>query len=193
MAEIDREEHPAGDRVARIGADLDKADRGAGIGRVGVADPVDRVDHARRADQRVAAARHRGRPGMRLLAGHGDLVPALALRAGDDADRQPGGFEDRPLLDMRLEIGADLAAADRRRPGEADALPVRRRASTPVTLSSAASSGRSRGRRRRRRRPSRPSPAKTANPPRWSRRRSRWAPRSRSRDRSGCARFRARP
>src|SRR5579885_3443903 len=41
--------------------------------------------------------------------------------AGDDADRQPGRFEDRPLLDMRLEIGADRAAADRLGTGKADA------------------------------------------------------------------------
>ena len=85
-----------------------------------VADPVDPVDHPRRADQRVPAARHRRRPGMRLLAGDPDLVPALALRAGDDADRVAVGFEDRPLLDMRLEIGGDLAAAHRCGAGEAD-------------------------------------------------------------------------
>ncbi len=89
---------------------------------MGVADLVDRVDHPRRANQGVAPARHRGRPGMGLLAGHRDLVPALALRPGDDADREARGFEDRALLDMRLEIGRDRAASDRRRPGKADAL-----------------------------------------------------------------------
>ena len=86
-----------------------------------MADAVDRVDHAGGTDQRVAPAGHRGRPGMRFLTGHGDLVPALALRAGHDADRQPGGFEDRPLLDMRLEIGSDRAPADRPGSGKADA------------------------------------------------------------------------
>src|SRR5204863_7508671 len=106
--------------VERVRADLDKADGGAGIRRVRVADPVDRVDHAGGANQRVAAARHWRRPGMRLLAGDGDLVPALPLGAGDDADRQAGGFEDRALLDMRLEIGGDRAAAYRFEPGEAD-------------------------------------------------------------------------
>jgi hypothetical protein len=85
-----------------------------------VADPVDPVDHPRRADERVLAARHRRRPGMRLRAGDRDLVPALALRAGDDADRVAVGFEDRALLDMRLEIGGDPAAADRCAAGEAD-------------------------------------------------------------------------
>ena len=32
----------AGDRVARVRADLDKADRGAGVRRVGMADMIDR-------------------------------------------------------------------------------------------------------------------------------------------------------
>ena len=58
MAEIDGEEHPAGDRVARVRADLDKTDRAAGIGRMRVPDPVDRIDHPRRTDQRVPAPRH---------------------------------------------------------------------------------------------------------------------------------------
>jgi hypothetical protein len=50
---------------------------------------------------------------MRLLAGHGHLVPALPLGAGHHTDRLARGFEDRPLLDMGLEIGGDRAAADR--------------------------------------------------------------------------------
>ena len=87
---------------------------------MGMADPVDRVDHARRTDQRVAPPRHRRRPGMRLLAGDRDLVPALALGAGHHADRHARRFEDRPLLDMRLEIGGDRPAADRLGTGEAD-------------------------------------------------------------------------
>src|SRR6202040_2706679 len=87
-----------------------------------MADAVDGIDHSRGADQRVAAPRHRRRPGMGLLPGDGDLVPALALRPGYDADRLLCGFEDRPLLDMRLEIGGGRPAADRLRAGKADAL-----------------------------------------------------------------------
>src|SRR5262252_2301112 len=108
MPEIDCEKDAARDRVARVWADLDKADRGAGVGRMRVTDAVDGIDHPRGADQRVAPPRHRCRPGMRLLAGDGDLIPALALRPSDDADRLLHRFEDRPLLDMRLEIGGDL-------------------------------------------------------------------------------------
>src|SRR5215831_6917506 len=122
MAEVDREEDLAGDRVARVRADLDKADRRAGEGRMSVADTVDRVDHAGGTDQRIASPRHRCRPGMRLLAGGVDVVPALALGAGDDADRQACRLENRPLLDMRLEIGLDWPAADRLGAGKADAL-----------------------------------------------------------------------
>src|SRR5947207_15957935 len=113
MTEIHGEEHAAGDRVARVRAHLDKADRSAGIGRVGMADAVDRVDHASGADQGVAPPRHRRRAGMRLLTGYGDLVPALALRPGDDADRLLCSFDDRPLLDLRFEISVDRRAAAR--------------------------------------------------------------------------------
>src|SRR5215472_19243835 len=79
MSKIDREEDPAGDRIARIGADLDEADCRARIRRVGMADAVDGIDHTGGADQRVAPLRHRRRPGMSLLPGDGNLVPALAL------------------------------------------------------------------------------------------------------------------
>src|SRR5260370_1063086 len=64
-------------------------------------------------DQRVAAALHGCGPGVAFHAGPRDLVPALALRAGDDSDRLLLALEDRPLLNMRLEEGADQPAADR--------------------------------------------------------------------------------
>jgi hypothetical protein len=57
------------------------------------------------------------RPGIVLRAcvafhaGPVDLVPALTLRAGDDADRLLLALQDRSLLDMRLEEGTDLATA----------------------------------------------------------------------------------
>jgi hypothetical protein len=81
---------------------------------MGVADPIDRVDHARGTDQRIAPSQHRRRSGMRLLTSDSHLVPALTLCA------DPRGFEDKPLLDMCLEIGGDRAATDRLGPGKAD-------------------------------------------------------------------------
>src|SRR5262249_2338902 len=85
-------------------------------------DAVDGVDHARCTDQRVAPPRHRGRPGMSLLAGDGDFIPSLALRAGHDTNRQAGRFEDRPLLDMHFEISRDRVSAYRLWAGKADPL-----------------------------------------------------------------------
>ena len=78
-----------------------------------VADLAALDDQLGGADQRIAPAFHGRRAGMALHAGPRDLVPALALRAGDDADRLVLPLEDRPLLDMRLEEGADRPAADR--------------------------------------------------------------------------------
>ena len=45
---------------------------------------------------------------MRVLAGDGDVVPALAERALHDADRGLRVFEHRALLDVCLEVSADL-------------------------------------------------------------------------------------
>ena len=44
---------------------------------MGIANPIGGIYHARRPDERVAPPQHRRRPGMRLLAGDRDLVPAL--------------------------------------------------------------------------------------------------------------------
>src|SRR5208282_2290457 len=70
----------------------------------------------------IAAIRHRRRAGVGILARHDHVIPALALRRGDDADRLLLGLEDRPLLDMRLEKGANLAPADGQLSGIADLL-----------------------------------------------------------------------
>src|SRR3990167_4684150 len=59
---------------------------------------------------------------MRLLAGQRHLQPPQPLAVGDDADVLALGFEDRALLDMQFEIGAELLLADRLLALEADAL-----------------------------------------------------------------------
>ncbi|MCY1515290.1 hypothetical protein D9M68_498710 [compost metagenome] len=81
---------------------------------------VDLQHQARRNHQGVAAQLHRGRPGMRLLAGNNDVVPALAERALHRADGDPPGLQDGPLLDVRLEIGAHGARRRRLGAGIAD-------------------------------------------------------------------------
>ena len=64
MADVDGEEHAAGNHVARIGVVLDHADSCAGKWRMGEADPVDEVNHACGAEQGVLATRHRRRSGV---------------------------------------------------------------------------------------------------------------------------------
>ena len=59
---------------------------------------------------------------MTLEAGQADLVPALALAVGDDADVDVLVLENRPLLDVQLEEGVDWPPADRLLAHEADAL-----------------------------------------------------------------------
>ena len=49
---------------------------------------------------------------MRLLAGEGDLKPVQPLAMGDDSDIDIFVLEDRPLLDMKLKEGRQLARAD---------------------------------------------------------------------------------
>src|SRR4029077_17398766 len=110
MAEVDGHEHLAGDGVARLRLALEHADPRAAGGPV--AGLARRDDQLGRADQRVASSFHGRGAGVALHAGPADLVPALALRAGDDADGLLLALEDRALLDMGLEEGTDLASAD---------------------------------------------------------------------------------
>ena len=57
---------------------------------------------------------------MAVLADDIDLVPALALGGGDDADVGAVLFEDRALLDVQLEEGVHRPAADLLGAGVAD-------------------------------------------------------------------------
>ena len=77
---------------------------------------------ARSASRRVSIGAD---PAWLSAPAHRAVVPARALGAGDDADPQPLGLEDRPLLDVQLEQRADLAAADRALAGVADPLELR--------------------------------------------------------------------
>ena len=110
--------------------------------------------------------RHRRRAGMRLPAGQGELEPPEPLAVGDDADLPALGLEDRPLLDVQLEIGVHLPRArPARRPSSRsarapspNALPVEIGPRIGVVEVDAP----------RRTRPTPASPARTAPPPRWS-------------------------
>ena len=111
VTEIDGEKHLAGNDVAAVRLVLDEADGANRVGRMIARDRVDALDHAGGAKERILAQPHRRRAGMRLLAGDRDLVPAHALHALDDADHAAFVFEDRALLDVQLEHGAEFAHA----------------------------------------------------------------------------------
>ena len=111
VAHVNGKEHVARDGVARVGAGLQHADRGHRLRRPRGGDALHLDHHARRAHQRVLAPVHGRCAGVGFGASHRDFEPALALGAGDHADRLFLGLEDRPLLDMRLEVGLDRAPA----------------------------------------------------------------------------------
>ena len=121
-ADVDGEDSPAGDDVARVGIDLHVADRADGVGLVVHRHLVDEFGDARHAEPGIAALGHRRRAGMALLAGQRHLQPLQALAMGDDADVDAFVLEDRPLLDVQLEEGLHLARADRFFALPADAL-----------------------------------------------------------------------
>ena len=111
-ADIDREHRLAGDHVARIGIDLDMADRADRVRLVVHRHLVHEFGHPCHAEAGIAALRHRRRAGMAVLAGQRHLQPPQPLPVGHDADVDPLVLEDRPLLDMQLEEGVDLARPD---------------------------------------------------------------------------------
>ena len=81
---------------------------------MGVADVVHRLDDAGSTQQRILAPRHRRRPGMALDALDVDLVPPLPVGERHDPDIVAAFFEDRTLLDVRLQERMHRPAADRR-------------------------------------------------------------------------------
>ena len=122
MPQVDREEDRARDDAPRVRAHRHHADRRARIRQVVHRDPVDLGDQLGGADQRILAALHRRRAGVGFHARDIDVEHADALHALHDADRLLLGLEDRALLDMGLEEGADLAPAAFHLTGIADAL-----------------------------------------------------------------------
>ncbi len=97
--------------------------RGLALGRVVLpADVVDRDREHRRAHQRVAPAVHRRRPRVGGLAVDVHVHAARRVAAHHDAHRHRLAIEDRPLLDVQLEVGVDRAAAHRGLAVVADAL-----------------------------------------------------------------------
>ena len=104
VAKIHAELDLAGDHIAGVGQHLQMADGAAPVRCLVQRDAVDGIDHAGSGQHGVMAQVHRRGAGMRVHAGDGYVIPLLAQRAADDANRLVIGFEDRALLDMRLKV-----------------------------------------------------------------------------------------
>ena len=85
-------------------------------------DAADAGDHLGGGDERVVADAHRRGPGVVLHAVDRQPRPGDGHDALDDADREPLLLEERPLLDVQLEVGAQRAGHARLRAEVADAL-----------------------------------------------------------------------
>src|SRR5262249_151216 len=110
MPQIDGEEYLARDDIAAVWTALDHADGAHGVRDV--ADHrLDALDPPSAAAPRVLAQRDGHRPGMRLLPGDGDVVPAQALGALHDSDHVAVVLQDRSLLDVQLEHAGKFARA----------------------------------------------------------------------------------
>ena len=134
-ADVDRQLGRAGDDVEPARLRADDADvRGHVVAAARLL--AEREDDARRARERVAAQLHRGRPGVVGLAGEAHAEAEHPGDRGDDAEVDATALEHGPLLDVQLEVGAELADARRlaqpaevesglcHRVGDAPTLPV---------------------------------------------------------------------
>ena len=120
VPQIHREAHLAGHHVARVGLDLHEPHRAAPVRLVAVRKRIDLGDDPGGGEQRILAQAHGRGSGVGVLAVDHHVVPAQPEGAHDDAEHLFLVLENRPLLDVRLEVGADGTAADLLRAGEAD-------------------------------------------------------------------------
>ena len=121
VAQVDREDRRVGHDVHEVGATSNRP-----IARLGAAEASrQRTDEHR--DRRRRRARRRAACSSASCrhaptAGDRQLRPRDALHALDHPDRDPLVLEDRPLLDVQLDIGMGCGGRRaRQRPGVADA------------------------------------------------------------------------
>jgi hypothetical protein len=69
VAQIHAHAHLAGNDIARVGLDDEEADGPTGVVGISGADAMHLADQPTRREQRIAAGLHRGRAGVRVLAG----------------------------------------------------------------------------------------------------------------------------
>ena len=122
VPQVDREVHPAGNDVARVGVHPQVADRADAVRRLRQRRLLHGGDDQRGAAQGVASPRHGGGAGVRFHARDRAVEPALPLQPLHHADDARVGLQQRPLLDVRLEEGVHRLAAAGPLAGVADAV-----------------------------------------------------------------------
>ncbi|MNX91375.1 hypothetical protein D3C86_1234500 [compost metagenome] len=113
VAQVGGEADLPRDDVARAGMGVDLAHGPPSVRLVGVGDVDHGLQQEAGGEQGVAADRHGGRACMHFHAGHRDVVPAQAERAGHHAYGFFFVFQDRALLDVRFEVGVHRPSAHR--------------------------------------------------------------------------------
>ena len=143
VAQVDGQRGRPGDDVDEVGAQVEPGRRCRPGAAELVGEPAHEGHDLGGDEAGVVAHRHRRRAGVVRLAGDRQLLPRDALDAGDGADRDALGLEDRALLDVQLDEGVRRRTGARRRAEVADArqLVAEAGAVDPVT-SRASSSGR---------------------------------------------------
>ena len=99
----------ARDGVGDVGRHVEAAHRGHEVAAHALRDLAHAAHHLRRRDERVVADAHGRGPRVVLHAVEGDARPRDGHDALDDADGQRLLLEDRSLLDVQLEVGAEGA------------------------------------------------------------------------------------
>src|SRR5439155_24289049 len=106
-ANIDGEGDLAGDHVAGGSRNHGLADGADRVRTMGLRNPLNRQHEFRQRRQRVAAQRHRRGAGMAFEPGNLAVVPDNALAAIDHADGLVFGLQQRALLDVQFDEGAE--------------------------------------------------------------------------------------
>ncbi|MNE72467.1 hypothetical protein D3C80_1684130 [compost metagenome] len=110
VAKIQGHAHLTRNHVARPRVGLQATHRATGMRLMAKGGAVDRLDHRRRPHQGILAQVHGRRACVGFYTAQGQVEPLLAQGPKHDADGLGLVFENRPLLDMRFEIGPHRVA-----------------------------------------------------------------------------------
>ena len=116
-ADVEDEDHVAGDHIAGARRDGHAADGGDDLASGLARKPLTQQHRLRGTGERIAAQHHRHRAGVARFAQKLDVEIGLPDDRGHHAERLVARFQHRPLLDVDFDVGRGLIAPGRRRAG----------------------------------------------------------------------------